>query len=280
MISADQPAIPDKKYLDNRILIPEVFTVIHGYCNDVPVFLPVAGNLLPFPDLPDTADQVPVFHSIFVAHFLRSFLHFFHQLTNSVLKISIQKFDHLIDILPVFFLADISLAGCLALFHMIVQTGPVLSGISRKTAVAGAYLIQLPHQFDHVLYCSAACIGAKISCLVLFHSPGKKHSRVWLMNCHLNKRIALVIFEHGIIFRTMFLDKITLQHKGFQLRIRNNVLKSGNMCNHPFNLGTFITTALEILAHTILKAYGFSHIDDLVFLAMHDINSRFCRKLL
>lgn len=58
MISADQPAIPDKKHLDNRILIPEVFTVIHGYCNDVPVLLPVAGDLLPFPDLPDTADQV------------------------------------------------------------------------------------------------------------------------------------------------------------------------------------------------------------------------------
>ena len=100
------------------------------------------------------------------------------------------------------------------------------------------------------------------------------------MNCHLNKRIALVIFEHGIIFWTMLLDKITLQHKGFQLRVRNNVLKSGNMCNHPFNLGTFITTALEILAHTILQTDGFSHIDDLVFLAMHDVNTRFCRQFL
>ena len=143
----------------------------------------------------------------------------------------------------VFFLADISLAGCLALLHMIVQTGPVLSGISRKTAVAGAYLIQLPHQFDHVLYCSAACIGTKISCLVLFHSPGKKHSRVWLMNCHLNKRIALVIFEHGIIFRTMFLDKITLQHKGFQLRIRNNVLKSGKMCIRDRDSTAYLLTS-------------------------------------
>jgi len=46
MISADQPAIPDKKHLDNRILIPEVFTVIHGYCNDVSVFLPVAGEVV------------------------------------------------------------------------------------------------------------------------------------------------------------------------------------------------------------------------------------------
>ena len=46
MISADQPAIPDKKHLDNRILIPEIFTVIHGYCNDVSVFLPVAGEVV------------------------------------------------------------------------------------------------------------------------------------------------------------------------------------------------------------------------------------------
>ena len=63
MISADQPAIPDKKHLDNRILIPEVFTVIHGYCNDVSVFLPVAGEILEqneaLADQPELVNQDP-----------------------------------------------------------------------------------------------------------------------------------------------------------------------------------------------------------------------------
>ena len=280
MIPADQLAIPDKKHLHNGILVTEVFALIHGHCNDVTVLLSVARDLLAFPDLFDTADQVTVFHGILIAHFLRSFLHFDHQLINSILKISIQKFDHFIDVFPVFFLTDISLAGCFALLHMIIQTGPVLPCISRKTAITGTYLIQFPHQFNHVFHCPATCIRSEISGLIFFHSSGKKYSWIWFVDSHLDKRITFVILEHGVIFRTVFLDQIALQNKCLQFRVRNNVLKSGNVCNHPLNFGSFITAALKILAHTVLQADGFSYIDDLIFLAMHDINSRFCRKFL
>ena len=70
MIPADQLAIPDKKHLHNGILVTEVFALIHGHCNDVTVLLSVARDLLAFPDLFDTADQVTVFHGILIAHFL------------------------------------------------------------------------------------------------------------------------------------------------------------------------------------------------------------------
>ena len=161
---------------------------------------------------------------------------------------------------------------------MIVQAGAVLSRISWKITIAGTYLIQFPHQLDHIFYRPAAGIRSKISGLIFFHSSGKKYSRVWFIDSHLDKWITLIILEHSIIFGTVLFDQITLQHKSFQLRVRNNVLKPGYVHNHSFNLRPFVTAALEILAHTVFQADGFSHIDDLIFLTMHDVNSRFCRK--
>ena len=193
MIPPDQLAIPDKKYLHNCILIPEVLTVIHCHCDNIPILLTVTGDLLTLADLLNTSDQIPVLHGILIPHLLRSFLHFFHKFINSVLKITIQKTDHTVDISSVFFLADISLAGSLALLHMIVQTGPVFSGISWQIPVAGAHLIQLSHKLDHVFHRTAACIRTKVSGLVFFHPPGKKYSGIRLMNRYLDKRIALVV---------------------------------------------------------------------------------------
>ena len=40
-----------------------------------------------------------------------------------------------------------------------------------------------------------------------------------LLHRHLNKWIALVILKHSVIFRTMFLDQVTLQNQCFQFRI-------------------------------------------------------------
>ena len=41
-------------------------------------------------------------------------------------------------------------------------------------------------------------------------------------------------------------------------------------------LAVLVPAALEILAHTVLQAYGFSYIYDLIVLIMHEINSRRC----
>ena len=280
VISADQLAISDKKHLHNSILIPEIFALIHGYCDNIAVFLSISCDLLAFSDLSDAADQVAVFHSLFVAHLFGSFLHFFCKFIDSCLKITVQEPDHFADIFTVFFLADVALTGGITLLHVIIKTGSVLACISWQGTVTGTHLIKLSHQLYHIFYCTAACVGAEVSGLVFFHSSGKKHSWIWLINCYLDERITLVILQHGIIFGTVLLDQIAFQNKCFQFRVRNNVLKSGNMRYHLLNLCTFVAAALEILAHTVLKADGFSHVDDLVFFTMHDVDSRFPRKFL
>ena len=103
MIPADQLAIPDKKHLHNGILVTEVFALIHGHCNDVTVLLSVARDLLAFPDLFDTADQVTVFHGILKTHFFGSCHHFVGKHINRILKVSIEKFQQFCDIFLIFF---------------------------------------------------------------------------------------------------------------------------------------------------------------------------------
>ena len=70
MLSADQLAVADKKYLHNRILLTQVKAFVHCHRNDILIFFSVAGDLLTLSDLLNTADQIAVFHGIFETHFL------------------------------------------------------------------------------------------------------------------------------------------------------------------------------------------------------------------
>ena len=78
----------------------------------------------------------------------------------------------------------------------------------------------------------------------------------------------------------MFFDQVTFQNKCFQLRISNDVFKSGYVSNHLLNLRTFVSAALKILPHTVFQADCLAHIDDLIPLIVHQIDTRFCRKFL
>ena len=60
MIPANQLPAPHEKYLHNGILLPQIFALVHGYSNDILVFLPIGSNLLPLPNFSDTVDQIPV----------------------------------------------------------------------------------------------------------------------------------------------------------------------------------------------------------------------------
>ena len=161
---------------------------------------------------------------------------------------------------------------------MMVQTWTILPTISWQHPVTGSHFIKFAHKLNHIFYSPGTCIWSEIFRLVFLHSSGKKNSGIFLIYCDFDKRITLIIFEHGIIFRSVLLDQITLQHKGFQFRICDNILKSGDMGNHLFNLCALISAALEILTHPVFQTDGFSNIDDLVLLPMHNINPRLTRK--
>ena len=162
---------------------------------------------------------------------------------------------------------------------MIIQTWSVLSTVPGKNTAAWTNFIQLAHQFDHILYCPCTGIRAKIFSFILTHSPGKQYSGIFFIYRYFDKRVTFVILKHGIILWPMLLDQITLQHKGFQFRICNDIFESGYMCYHLFYFGPFIPATLKILPNPVFQAYCLSHINDLILLAMHNINPRFPRKL-
>ena len=74
--------------------------------------------------------------------------------------IAIQKIQCTVQVLPVLLLADVALAGGLALLDVVIQAGPLRSDVSGETAVAGAQLVQLADQLDGILYCSCAGVRA------------------------------------------------------------------------------------------------------------------------
>ena len=51
------------------------------------------------------------------------------------------------------------------------------------------------------------------------------------------------------------------------------------MGDHLLNFGTFVATALEILANAVLQADSLAYINNLVLLPVHNVNSRLTGKL-
>ena len=186
---------------------------------------------------------------------------------------------YLSNVLLIRFLTYISLAWSRALLHMIIQTWTVFAAVTGQITVAGAYHINLADQLDHIFYSCGAGIGSEIFRLVLFHGAGKKDSGIGLVYSYFNEWICLIILQHGVVFRAMLLDQVALQYQRLQFRIGDNILKSGNVSDHLLNLCAFIAAALKILADTVLQTDCLSHINDLIFFPMHNVDTRLTRQL-
>ena len=162
---------------------------------------------------------------------------------------------------------------------MVIQAGPLLADIPGQAPAAGPDLVELVNQIDGILDRARAGVGAVILRLILFEPPGKKHPRKVLSHRHLDVRVCLVIHEHGVVLGPVLLDKVALQHQGLQLRIRDNVLKAGDVRDHLLDLHALIPAGLEILPHPVLQGDSLSHVDDSVLLIVHQVDPRLRRKL-
>ena len=160
------------------------------------------------------------------------------------------------------------------------QAGALLPDITGQPAVAAADLIKLPDQLDGILHGPSTGVGAEILRLILCHPADHHHPRKRFIHRHLNKRIGLVIHQHRIVFGTVLFDQITLQHQRLQLGICYDIFKPGDMGHHLLNLHALIPAALKILPHPVFQADRLAHINYGVFIVMHDIHSRTCRKFL
>ena len=273
MIPADETAAPDKEHLYHRV------GSVRRHSQHILILSVSAGDLLFLGHLLHAVPQVPPGCRVLKFHALRGFFHSFFQHIQHRPVAAVQKVQCLIDALPVFFFADISLTGCVALFNMIVQAGPVSSDLLRQTPAAASDPVKLPDQINGIFYSAGAGIGAEIPGFILFHGSGKQDPGIFLPHRHFNKRIGLVILQHGIVLGPVFLDQIALQHKSFQFRIRYDILKPADPGHHLLNLGALVPAALKVLAHPVAQAHRFSHIDNGVAGIVHQIHAGSGRQL-
>ena len=190
-----------------------------------------------------------------------------------------QKLYHLVDRLPVLITGNIALTRRVTLLNVIIQTWPFLSDVSWKRPAAASQPVEFPHHVDDILHRLRTRKWSKILRLVLGLPAYHHNTRERFLNCHLDKWVGFVIHKHRIILRTILLDQIALQDKCFQFRVRDNIFKSPDVRHHLLYLDAFISAALKILAYPVFQTDGFANINDLIFLVVHQIDPRLCRKL-
>ncbi len=125
MLPADQFSAADEEYLHHCLVF------ISGDGDDIPVFLIPAGDLLALRHLSDAVDEIPVNRCLLKLHILRQLFHFLLQIIQHFFRISVQKGNCLLEILPVFLPVHTALAGRRTLPHLMVQAGPLLPHIPR-----------------------------------------------------------------------------------------------------------------------------------------------------
>ena len=184
----------------------------------------------------------------------------------------LEKFEHALNIFSVSILCDISLARRGALADMIIKTRSVLPYILRQFFRACPDVIELSEKLYNISDCSRIRIRSEISRGILFHASGDHYAGKVLACRHLDIRITLVIFQHRVIFRPVFLDKIGFEDQGLKFTRCDYILKALNILHHAHDLRALLIACLKILAHAVLKAHGLSDIDYVVVRVMHDID--------
>ena len=274
MIPPDQPSAADKEDLDDRILS------VLGHGQDI-FILPVRlVDLLLLGNLQHALPQIPVRRRVFKVQFLRRFLHLFLQHLQNRGIIAIQEIKGPVHIFPVGLLPDLPLARRIALPDLVIQAGPFLSDIPRENSAAVPDLIKLPQKINGIADCPGALERSEISGFVFFHLPRELNPGIFLLHGDTDIGISLVIFQKGIVLGPVLLDQVVLQDQGFQLGIRYDVFKAGNLLHHALDLRTPPDLSDKILMHSAFEIDRLPHIDDRVLCVMHDVYAGAVGKLL
>ena len=101
--------------------------------------------------------------------------------------------------------------------------------------------------------CSHIRIGTKIETSVFFDLTGDNQARIALIG-DFDKGIGLVVLEHNIVFRLIFLNQVDFQKEGLNIRLSDDKLKIHNLRYQRFRLG--IVAPSEIGPHPIAKILG------------------------
>ena len=254
MFPADQLAVPHKKHLNYGLPLVTIQR------NDILIFPCAVRYLLLLGYLLHAVVQIPISRRGLEIQLLRRSPHLCLQFIQYTPVIAVQKLQRPGYLVPILLLADISLAGSVALFDMVVQAGALLARVPGQASVAGPQMIKLIQQLNGILHGRCAGIGSEIFRLVLLHHPGKQDTGISLPQRYLDIRIGLIILQQCIVFGGMLLYQIVLQHKGLQLRIRDNIFESGDQGHHLIYHGSSADIFTKIRAHAVMEVNRLAHI--------------------
>ena len=274
MFPADELSVPDKEYLHHCLPL----VLIYG--NDILVFSHALRDLLLLGHLLHAVVKIPIACGALKVQRLCSRLHLSLQLLQDPVVITVQKFQRLGHLLPILPAADIALTRGQTLLDMMIQAGTLKAYVLRQTAVAGSQLIELIQKLYGILHCRRAGIRPEVFGLILFHNAGKQDAWIFFPHRHLNIRVGLVILQQRVVLGRIFLDQIVFQNQSFQLRVRDDIFKSGDQGHHLVDHRPPADVIPKIGAHPIMEVHRLAHIQNDIFVISHNIDSRLLGKLL
>ena len=115
---------------------------------------------------------------------------------------------------------------------------------------------------------------------VALHPPGEGQSRIGRPLVELEQNVVLVVLEHDIIARPVFLDQARFEEQGLFFRGRKQHFHGLDPGNQGTGLGRVAGLAAKIRTKPGAQAFGLAHVQDLAPGAFHQINTRRSRKIL
>ena len=231
--------------------------------------------------MPDTLDQIPRLSRFLKLHFFRLRPHLLLKFRQYLLVISIQERQRRLHLSAVILLTDLPIARCLTLPDLVIQAWAILADILRQSAVACTQMIELIDQFQDILDCPCIGVWSEIFGMIPLHRMAVQKPWESFLHRHADIRITFVIRHHRVILRAVLFDQIAFQHKCFHLRACHNIFKIRDLRHHFGNLcrSSVSMSGLKILPHPAVQTHCLSHIEDIIILAVHDIDTRTFRKL-
>jgi hypothetical protein len=127
---------------------------------------------------------------------------------------------------------------------------------------------------------ASAGVGAKVATSVIIKAPCQEYAGPFFIKGNFDIRIAFIIPQSDIVARSMLLNKVIFEDKGFLLGICDDEIEALYHGHHLVQLRVVGMRSAEIRPNAVAQAGRFSYIEHLPRLILEQINAGLCRQRL
>ena len=209
---------------------------------------------------------------------LRRCFHLILQFIDKALIFSLQQGRGLLHQRVVLGLRLAQAAPAVALVHLKIQAGPLLSLIARELLAASRQMKGRADGLDHLLGTPAASVGAEVLCAVVLHARSQRDCRIVLPQVKAQIGIALVVLQQDVVFGHIVLDERTFQHQRLKFRRSRDGFKMVDLRNHPPCFRRVGGGFLKVLTHPVFQFFCLADVDHRIVRAFHQVDARLIRQ--